>query len=314
MNRQDDSSDGTADQPGIGRSGADGPDVDEAPERRVRAGEILWPFQFLRDFGRDENLRLVLASFLGLFPLLVVTVISISPLLTGVGYWLLAFYFAVVWAIFFRFLIPRARPRWYESLGFFFGVGVFSMLFLQILYHWFGLGYFLSWMGSDDPVRALLGNWLGAGLPEELVKGLPVLYYVHRNPGTLNFSTIVFLGVLAGLGFGIYEGVNYQKDRNFDLADNPGEYYLLNVLRLTALPFLHSMWTGIAAFFIGLSTYCRRRWWVLILAFLLPSVLHGLFNYFGRTYAHFGMAIMSVIFFNIYLAHMARFERSPAGG
>jgi RsiW-degrading membrane proteinase PrsW (M82 family) len=80
---------------------------------------------------------------------------------------------------------------------------------------------------------------------------------------------MLFYGLMAGLGFGIYEGINYQTSYNFrfaidaagyrDRATYAAEYYLLNLIRLTTLPFLHAIWTGMAGYFIGFAAQFPRR-------------------------------------------------------
>jgi RsiW-degrading membrane proteinase PrsW (M82 family) len=290
-------------------SDLDQQNVDKHPSYpNLRLSQILWPFGLINDFGLEENRRVVLASFLGLYPLTVVSLISVFPVMVDVGGWLMAFYFAMLWALFFRFLLPQAQAPVGVGLAFFFGVGFFSMLVLRLVYGMFGLFHFLEWMDDPSRFKNFMGNWLGAGFPEELIKSLPVFLYAYRRPGT-SISSIVFLGLLSGLGFGIYEGVDYQKGRNFRLADSPHEYYLLNVLRLTALPFLHSIWSGIAAFFIGLYFHAKNLRWITCLgAFILPGILHGLFNYFGTSFANLSMALLSVIIFNIYISLTSRIE------
>lgn len=289
--------------------------VEQKPEPESAAApsiwSLLWPFRLMSQFGSEDNLKLIIGSFFGLFPLAVVTGMGGENGLGGHGYWLFAFYFATLWAVFFRYLIPDARPGLFESIIFFYGVGFLSSIILRPVYIIFNLGVFVEMMHSDIPWHAFLGNWLGAGWPEELIKLFPIIIYVLfiRKESTL--STIVFLGLLSGLGFGIYEGVDYQKETNLVLAESLEEYYILNLLRLTALPFLHAVWTGIGAFFFGVGLrFGYRGILMIILGLVIPGLLHGTYNHLGHTTANFGVAIISVIIFNLYLTQISRIPLS----
>jgi RsiW-degrading membrane proteinase PrsW (M82 family) len=122
---------------------------------------------------------------------------------------------------------------------------------------------------------------------------------------------MLFYGLMSGLGFGIYEGVDYQMERNFRYASSGGEYYLLNVLRLTTLPFLHAMWTGIAGYFIGFAgLYPRRQRGLMIIGIGVPVLLHGLYNSFNQTIIGLGFALLTVLVLNLYLARSVEFEEA----
>src|SRR5690606_35234727 len=133
----------------------------------------------------------------------------------------------------------------------FFFTGIIALtvlLSLQLLPPWDSL---YGLVESDHFLVRVMGMFLAVGLHEELCKAA-ILFWLVRRPGsTLIPQTVVFYGMISGLGFGIYEGVAYQRSLNreqvIDIA------YFLNVARLTSLPFLHAMWTGIAGYFISFA-------------------------------------------------------------
>jgi len=148
------------------------------------------------------------------------------------------------------------------------------------------------------------------GLPEELCKALP-LFVLLRKTDLLPSQVMLFYGLMSGLGFGIYEGVDYQMGRNFRYASSGGDYYLLNLMRLTTLPFLHAMWTGIAGYFIGFAgLYPRRRRGLILIGIGLPAVLHGLYNTFNQSIIGLGFALLTVLALNVYLARSVEFEEA----
>src|SRR5262249_18930358 len=119
----------------------------------------------------------------------------------------------------------------------------------------------------------------GVGLPEELCK-MAALFFILRREGPLPPQVLLFYGLMAGLGFGIYEGVRYQMGRNFSESGGVASiYYLANLIRLTTLPFLHAIWTGIAGYFIAFAwQYPQRKVGLLIVAIGLPALLHAIYD------------------------------------
>jgi RsiW-degrading membrane proteinase PrsW (M82 family) len=131
---------------------------------------------------------------------------------------------------------------------------------------------------------------------------------------------MVFYGLMSGLGFGIYEGMNYQMNQNFSVMNNApnlelgmAAYYFDNMLRLTTLPFLHAMWTAIGAYFWSLSMlYRSRRRGLWAAALGIPSILHGFYDTFtdSSPWVSLGVAFISVFALMIYLSRSQEFERA----
>jgi RsiW-degrading membrane proteinase PrsW (M82 family) len=156
-------------------------------------------------------------------------------------------------------------------------------------------------------------------VPEETCKALVLLFVVKRFK-PIPPQAMLFYGLMAGLGFGIYEGVTYQTSHNFRFAINAAgnldsttfaaEYYLLNLIRLTTLPFLHAIWTGMAGYFIGFAAqFPNRKRGLLIVAIGVPALLHGSYNAFGSAALGLVIALVSVLALNLYLAKSVDFER-----
>ena len=132
---------------------------------------------------------------------------------------------------------------------------------------------------------------------------------LRTSPERLSLQTMLFYGLMSGLGFGIYEGVSYQTGQNwFLLSDSPGNYYLANVIRLTSLPFLHAVWTGMAAYFLALSTmYPSRKHGLMVAAILIPALLHTSHNTFDGMF-EFAADFISVLALLVYQRQSAAFE------
>ena len=88
------------------------------------------------------------------------------------------------------------------------------------------------------------------------------------------------------------------------------EYYLLNLIRLTTLPFLHAIWTGMAGYFIGFAAqFPERKRGLLLVALGVPSFLHGSYNTFSTSALGLFIALISVLALNLYLAKSVDFEK-----
>ena len=145
----------------------------------------------------------------------------------------------------------------------------------------------------------LFGYIFGVGLTEELVKLLPLLIIYRFAKEPLQPKTLVFYGLMSDIAFGVFEGVQYQMSVNVNL-DYTSSFFM-NIARLTSLPFLHAIWTGIAGYFIGFAKlYPLYRHALYFLAIAIPSVLHGLYDTFCSSYLGKFIAL-SITFIAVFL-------------
>jgi protease PrsW len=253
-----------------------------------------------------KNRKLIATAAVGLAPLFILAVFRNLQ----TAFWAMAIYFSVLWALFFYHVFPTPGVRLSTSLLCFFTTGILSISVLLMAYALPPLSWLMHDIGSRHPLNRLAAYILAIGLPEELCKSL-TLFALLKKSNPLSPQLMVFYGLMSGLGFGIYEGVDYQMGRNFRYASGGAEYYLLNLVRLTALPFLHAMWAGIAGFFIGFAgLYPRRRRGLVFVGIALPAVLHGLYNTFNQTMIGLAFALLAVLILNLCLARTAEFEEA----
>jgi len=280
---------------------------------------LLLPLHELRTFRWLENRRALAIAGIGLLPLLIYAAFGGGSQL-GNAFWAMALYFSALWALFFYYVFPTPEARLAPASFCFFTTGLLSIAVLLHLYRLWPLSALQLW---TQPGESLVVQWmgfvLGVGVPEESCKALVLLFLVRRF-GPFAPQSVLFYGLMAGLGFGIYEGVSYQTSHNFRFAvDMSGtqnsalfaaEYYFLNLIRLTTLPFLHAIWTGTAGYFIGFAAqYPERRRGLLIVAIGVPAFLHGSYNAFSASALGLATALLSVLALNLYLAKSVDFER-----
>jgi RsiW-degrading membrane proteinase PrsW (M82 family) len=126
----------------------------------------------------------------------------------------------------------------------------------------------------------LLTSVVGAGIPEELAKMLPVAVIVlaHRRRGFAPRDTL-FLGAVSGLVFGAAEAVTYVTVYMPALGETGVTGSVEAVWRFVSDPVGHALWAGVAGYFLGLAAQYRRPGPWLALAGLglgVPALLHGL--------------------------------------
>jgi protease PrsW len=253
-----------------------------------------------------KNRKFIATAAVGLAPLFILALFRNLE----TAFWAMAIYFSVLWGLFFYHVFPTPGVRLSTSLLCFFTTGILSVSVLLMAYAFQPLSWLLQDVGSRHPLVRLAAFTLAVGLPEELCKSM-TLFALLKKTDPLSPQLMVFYGLMSGLGFGIYEGVDYQMGRNFRYASGGAEYYLLNLVRLTTLPFLHAMWTGMAGYFIGFGgLYPRRQGGLMLIGIAVPTLLHGLYNTFNQSMIGLGFALLTVLALNLCLARSAEFEEA----
>jgi RsiW-degrading membrane proteinase PrsW (M82 family) len=165
------------------------------------------------------------------------------------------------------------------------------------------------------------------GIPEELVKALPVLVialFYGRRQGLMP-RDYLFIGAVSGLAFGASEVVRYftingvaefyqtvqasipQIERLLSTGHQPATsifaaligpvlYFILNfVWRFVTDPVSHACWAGLTGYFIGLAATGRYRWYqVAWIGFVVAAILHGL-NDWSRINGHWAWILITLI-------------------
>jgi RsiW-degrading membrane proteinase PrsW (M82 family) len=224
-------------------------------------------------------------------------------------FYAVALYFSTIWGIFFYYLFKTDQVKLKTTLLVFFATQAFVFLLWDLL----GLPSLNPFYNLIDTtfVLNLFGYIFGVGFTEELVKLLPLLLIYRFAKEPLQPKTLVFYGLMSGIAFGVFEGVQYQITVNAQL-DYTSSFFL-NIARLTSLPFLHAVWTGIAGYFIGFAKlYPLYRHSLYFLAIAIPSILHGLYDTFcsttGGTVIAFVITVFAVILLNTYLKQSLNYQ------
>lgn len=177
---------------------------------------------------------------------------------------MLAAYFAFVWFLVLRVVVQPQRVAG-SMLAQVIGAEI-----ALVLVYLFGIQ-----PTGPENTGNLITDVAVIGVPEELLKALPVLAaaILYRRL-SLAPRDMLFLGATSGLVFGAIEAVNYAVQLNGYAGSG-----MILVLRFATDSISHAMWAGVAGYFIGLAAHYRSAgpWFALAgLGLGIPAVLHGL--------------------------------------
>ena len=237
--------------------------------------ELIFPKDVLRRKAWSSDKRLLLLAFAGLVPLALLGLIGWLVESSFVMFYAVSLYFSVVWGLFFYYFFKTSQVKLKTTMSIFF----LSQLAVFII---FGEGlnyvnpfYFLS--EDAGYIERILFFVFAVGVTEEITKAIPLWLVLARSKEPMYPQTLVFYGLISGIAFGVFEGVEYQMGVNAQL--DYASSFLLNIARLTSLPFLHAIWCGIAGYFSAFAMlYPRYRLSLYFLAIAIPALLHGFYD------------------------------------
>ena len=251
--------------------------------------ELIFPKTtlFSKQFLTDQ--RFLILALIGLFPMIIMQI----PLGGFFIFYEVSLYFSVIWGLFFYdcFKTPQVKLRTTLIVFFLTQICVFLAWGLGIPQ----LNPFYTFVETTFPLN-LLGYILGVGFTEELFKAVPLLIILHKAKEPLIPQTIVYYGLVSGIAFGVWEGVEYQMTVNAEQEYTISFY--LNILRLTSLPFLHACWSGISGYFLSFANlYPKYRRSLYLLALTIPAMIHGLYD----TLSNWPIVSLFVVFIGLML-------------
>lgn len=217
--------------------------------------------------------RLLLLALVGLFP----SILMLLPLRGYLLFYLIALYFSAIWGLFFYYFFKTPQVTTKTTISVFFLTQAFVFVMWDVLglvqlnpmYNFVNLAFPFS----------LIGYILGVGVTEEFAKLLPLIIICRKAKQPLIPQTVVYYGLMSGIAFGVFEGVQYQLTVNTQLEYSLS--FFMNIARLTSLPFLHAIWCGIAGYFIAFAhLYPKCRISLYFLSIAIPAILHGVYDTF----------------------------------
>ena len=256
--------------------------------------EFIYPKDDMKRHNLFEDKRMLVLAIVGLS----LSFIMMMPIGGYLVFYVVSLYFATIWGMFFYYMFRTRQVQLKTTVSTFFltQLGVF-LIFSGLN----TLNFFYVFTHAAFPL-SIIGYILGVGVTEEFAKQVPLYILQHNSREPMLPQTMVFYGLVAGIAFGVFEGVQYQTTVNIQ-ADYTTAF-VLNIARLTSLPFLHAIWCGIGGYFIGMAgLYPRYRKSLYTLALVIPATLHGLYDSFaGFIYiVSLVVAVISVLLLMAYL-------------
>jgi protease PrsW len=253
-------------------------------------------------FKNDQKLLLV--SIIGLAPAFLIRFTDASIF----TFYAIALYFSVLWGLFFYSVFNTSQVTVKKSITIFFLVQAIIFISIDVL-RLTEYNPFYSLTEDHQPFFSrLIGFIFGVGAFEETIKFLPVFLITRLSKEPLKPQTVVFYGLISGIGFGVFEGVQYQILVNSKLDYNTS--FFLNIARLTSLPFLHAIWSGISSYFLAFAfLYPTNRIALWIIAIAIPAILHGLYDTFTWSIPGLFVSYIGVALLMIYLKNAKDFQK-----
>jgi RsiW-degrading membrane proteinase PrsW (M82 family) len=293
--------------------------------RRIKIKHKGSIFQQLKDIGPEliilkqvfsrkeimKDSRLLWLALLGLAPAFLIGLFSAFPVLT---FYVISLYFSIIWGLFFFYFFktPQIRTRTTILLFFILQIMVFVIWDIFRLPAWPGINILYGLTESNNFLLQLIGFIGGVGVLEETVKVLPLLLIIWKAKEPYIPQSMVFYGLMSGIAFGVFEGVQYQMTINTQL--DYANAFFMNVARLTSLPFLHAVWTGMAGYFIAFANlYPKYRRSLYALAIFIPAVIHGLYDTLGWNIWGLLLMLLSVVLLMNYLKQGVNYQSKLAG-
>lgn len=188
----------------------------------------------------------------------------------------ISLYFSIIiWGLFFYACFKTPQVKMKTTMNVFF----LTQLCVFVVWDLIGLPKLNPFYFFTDVAFPMnvLGYVFGVGLTEEFAKMIPLLLILRKAKEPLIPQTMVFYGLMSGIAFGVFEGVQYQitvnAQQTYDVS------FFLNIARLTSLPFLHACWCGIAGYFLSFANlYPKYRRGLYTLALCVPAVIHGVYD------------------------------------
>lgn len=261
--------------------------------------ELIFPKDVMQRKTWSSDKRLLLLAVIGLVPLMLLGLIGwFADSVPFIVFYTVSLYFSIIWGLFFYYFFRTQQVKLKTTVSIFFISQAVVFLIFGLGLNYLNPFYFLG--ETSNFLIRLIFFVFAVGVTEEIVKALPLWIVSAKSKEPIIPQTLVFYGLISGIAFGVFEGVQYQMTVNAEL-DYTSSFFL-NIARLTSLPFLHAIWCGIAGYFSAFAMlYPKYRRSLYFLAIAIPALLHGLYDTLGGSIIGVLISFIGVVLLMTYL-------------
>lgn len=264
--------------------------------------ELIFPKAKLLSRQLLSDQRFLILALVGLLPM----VIMFVPFGGVFLFYEVSLYFSIIWGLFFYACFKTPQVKLKTTMNVFF----LTQLCVFVVWDLIGLPKLNPFYFFTDVAFPMnvLGYVFGVGLTEEFAKMIPLILILRKAKELLIPQTMVFYGLMSGIAFGVFEGVQYQitvnAQQTYDVS------FFLNIARLTSLPFLHACWCGIAGYFLSFANlYPKYRRGLYFLALFAPALIHGLYDALSNYWlVSLIMVFMGLMLLTVYLKQSVDYQ------
>ncbi|MDC1505828.1 PrsW family glutamic-type intramembrane protease [Winogradskyella sp.] len=253
------------------------------------------PFKYLNSSIKENAIIYILLAIV-LIPVLTLFTSGIPML----SYSIYGVYFASIWVLILYKIIATKQTDLKIILTISITTILASIFSLELFHQTSIWSVFEKLIYSNNIISKFFAMLFGVAILEETLKQLFVYVTIIRVKKVILPRTAILYGMIAGLSFGIFEGIEYQMNLNKSFSVDVN--YFTNIIRITSLPFFHAIWAGIGAYFISLSFIeLKYKYSFRIMGLFIPALLHALYNTFGLNVFGIAIIILSSILLTVYL-------------
>jgi len=253
------------------------------------------PFKYLNSSIKENAIIYILLAIVLIHVLALYT--SGIPMLS---YSIYGLYFASIWGLILYKIIATKQTDLKIILIISITTILASIFSIELFHQTSIWSVFDKLIYSNNIILKFFAMLFGVAILEEALKQVFVYVTIIRDKKVILPRTAILYGMIAGLSFGIFEGIEYQMNLNKSFSVDVN--YFTNIIRITSLPFFHAIWAGIGAYFISLSFIeLKYKYSFRIMGLFIPSLLHALYNTFGLNVFGIAIIILSSILLTVYL-------------
>lgn len=243
---------------------------------------IFFDKTFIENVKKEPLLILFIFAIAG--PTLLISILSRFSFISEYFYFYgISLYFASIWATLLFNFFKTEQLSIKHMIWVFGGTQILVLVLFETGIIFINPFYDLITTDKNgnivgSPLSAFLHFVFAVGISEEFIKLIPIISVMLMSKFPYQPKTVIYYGLLSGLGFAVLEGPLYQMNINNNF--NYTEAYISNILRISGMPLIHGVWCSIGAFYLIIAQFRPKyKIWLGTAALVVPTTLHGIHDF-----------------------------------